>query len=722
MNIKNLLLAFFVALNALVMAQPAAVKKAEAAYKSGEYFVAAQELETAYEKISPKNERALAMKADLAYKAGYSHEKAFNDDKAEEWYQRAIDLKHYEDNPIVYFRLAGVYRKNGEYDKARENYQEYLKLVPGDKQAENALASLEKAVVLKDNRTRYTVKSEFKINDEGMDMAPMIASRRGNEFVFGSTRKAPIGIGKDPITGEGYFNIWTVEKDRSGNWTPPQLFVADSVNTEFNEGTMAFDGRFRNMFLTRCPTINKKDMGCQIWTAEKRGRSWGLPRKLSLAPNDTISVGHPLPNEDGSVLIFSGDLPGGQGGKDLWYSEYDRRAELWSTPVNLGPEINTARDELFPTYASNGDLLFASDGHEGLGGLDIFRAEKVGDQLSFKEPKNLGTPLNSDKNDYHMIETGKRNGFFTSNRDGSKGSRGLSDIWSYELPPTIFDLKVIVSQVGRPVKIDGATVEVTAEGGESFKGVTNSEGGVFWDKKPDGDRYINEETDYTVKVLPAEGYHESNDQEQFTTKELEYDQNFIIEMNLLPKTPIVLPEVRYALGSAELQVIEGEINSKDSLNYVYGLLQEYPGMVLKLVSHTDARGSTSANEKLAQERAQSCVDYLVNEKCVNPDRLKAEGKGENQPRTVYKVGEEYRVNKPASGEFEAIELTEKYINQFKKSNKELFEQLHQYNRRTEAEVIRMDYSPSTNEVNENTEEEPKGKEPKVEDQDEEKEE
>ena len=707
MNMRNLILVFFVALSALVTAQPAAVKKAEAAFKSGEYFVAAKQLEDAYGKISPKNARALAMKADLAYKAGYSHEKAFNDEKAEEWYQRAIDLKYYEDNPIVYFRLAGVYRKNSEYDKARENYQEYLKLVPGDKQAENALASLEKAVVLKDNRTRYTVKSEFKINDEGMDMAPVIASRRGNEFVFGSTRKAPIGSGKDPITGEGYFNIWTVEKDRSGNWTAPELFEADSINTEYNEGTMAFDGRFRNMFLTRCPTIHKKDIGCQIWTAEKRGRSWGLPSKINLAPNDTISVGHPLPNEDGSALIFSSDLPGGQGGKDLWYSEYDRREETWSTPVNLGPEINTPGDELFPTFAMNGDLLFASDGHKGLGGLDIFRAEKVGDQLSFKAPKNLGTPLNSDKNDYHLIETGKRNGFFTSNRDGSKGSRGLPDIWSYELPPNIFDLKVIVSEVGSPVKVDGATVEVSIEGGASFKGVTNSDGVVFWDKKPDGDRFINEETDYIVKILPTEGYHESDDQEQFSTVGLEYDQNFIIEMNLLPKTPIVLPEVRYALGSAELQVIEGEIDSKDSLNYVYRLLEEYPGMVLKLVSHTDSRGSAAANEKLAQARAQSCVDYLVNEKGVNPERLKAEGKGENQPRTVYKVGDEYLLDKPASGEFETIELTEKYINQFKKSDKELFEQLHQYNRRTEAEVLRMDYTPAKEEEGEKVEGEEK---------------
>jgi outer membrane protein OmpA-like peptidoglycan-associated protein len=684
-----------------VLAQPAAVVKADAAFKSGKYYEAADLAVKAYERISPKNERALDMKSSLAYKAGYSFEKAFDNEKAIEWYQRAIDLRHYEDNPYVYFRLGNAYKIKGEYDKARNNYEEFLKLVPLDKQAENALASLKDAVVMKDNRTRYTVKSETKINDAGMDMAPSISNRRGNAIVFGSTRPAPIGSGKDPITGESYFNIWEVEKERSGNWTAPKLFEADSINTEHNEGTLVFDGRFRNVFFTRCPSVFKKDLGCQIWTAEKKGRSFGLPTQLPLSPNDSTSVGHPLPNEDGTSLIFSSDLPGGSGGRDLWYTEYDRREKSWSKPVNLGPVINTAGDELFPTFAMNGDLLFSSTGHKGLGGLDIFRAAKTEEVMKFGTPKNLGTPLNSDGNDYHLIEVEKRSGFFTSNRTGSVGSKNLPDIWSYELPPNIFDLKVIVTEVGGLSRVGGATVEITPEGGTPFTKVTNENGEVFLDKKPNGDRFINEETDYVVKILPTEGYHPSDNIEVFSTKDLQYDQNFILEMNLLPKTPIVLPEVRYDLGSAVLQVIEGEINSKDSLNYVYELLQEYPGMVLKLVSHTDSRGSSRANESLAKKRAESCVDYLVNEKGVKAERLVATGKGEDSPRIIYKKDSVYYPTKPA-GEFEAIELTEKFINQFKTSNKELFEQLHQYNRRTEAEVVRMDYT--TEKVEEKVEE------------------
>ncbi|MBW7868914.1 MAG: OmpA family protein [Brumimicrobium sp.] len=695
---KGKLLLVSLLFTTLTFAQSSSVAKAEASYESGKYFEAAELAVAAYNKTSPKNDKALALKSKLAYEAGYSYDRAFNIDKAIEWYQRAIDLKYADKNPYVYFRLAEQYKQQAKYDKAKENYESFLKLVPGDEQAKNALAALQKAVVMKENRTRYTVQSETKINDVGMDMAPAIASRRGDAIVFGSTRPAPTTNGKDPITGEGFFNIWEVEKDRSGNWQAPKLFEMDSLNTNWSEGTLVFDGRFRNVYFTRCPTIKKKDLGCQIWTAEKKGQKFSMPERIMLASSDTISVGHPLPNEDGTTLIFASDLPGGFGGKDLWFTQYDKRGKSWSAPVNLGAEINTPGDELFPTYALNGDLLFSSNGRQGLGGLDLYRATKTDDPKKFTDVKNLGTPLNSDADDYHLTEIDSKNGFFTSNRTGSKGNNNLPDIWSYKLPPNLFDLKVIVSEVGEDTKIAGATVEVTTVGGGKFTGVTNKDGVIFWDKKPDGDRFINEESEYTVKVLPKEGFHESDNVESFSTKGLEYDQNFILEMSLLPKTPIVLPEVRYDLGSAVLQVIDGVINSKDSLNYVVELLNEYPGMVLKLLSHTDSRGSAKSNEDLAKRRAQSCVDYLVKEKGVDPNRLVAVGMGENSPRTVYLKDGVYYAKKPA-GDYQPVKLTESYINQFQKSNKELFEKLHQFNRRTEADVVRMDYKPGqTNET------------------------
>jgi len=700
MNMKNLFLVSLLFFSFALLGQQASLNKANEAYTNGNYAESAELASAAYEKVSPKSPKARAMKAEMAKKAAFSYKMIFNYDESIAWFQRSIDLKHWEKEPIVYFEIAELYRKLGEYEKAKSNYQSFLELVPLDKRAENALASMNKAVVLKDNRTRYSVKNEFKVNSDNIDMAPVIADRKGNVIVFGSTRKAPVGGGIDPVIGEPYFNIWQAEFDKKGNWTEPVLFASgDSINTEYNEGTMAFDGRFKKMFFTRCPNEKKRNLGCQIWISNAKGKAWEIPSRLEFqrAENiplvsDSISIGHPCPSEDGMKLVFASDMPGGIGGMDLWMTTYKKKEDVWTNPVNLGPEINTIGDELFPTFALNGDLLYSSNGLSGLGGLDIFRAEKQGDDDKWSSPKNLGTPLNSDKDDFHLLEIDKRNGYFSSNRNGAKGVKNLDDLWSYNLPPNVFDLKVIVSEVGSTEKIDGVTVEVTQKGGGTFKGVTNSQGTVFWDKQPNGDRFINEESEYSIRLGVKDGYHENLDAETFTTVGLEFDQNFIIEMGLLAKKPIVLPEVRYDLGSAVLQVIEGQINSKDSLNYVYELLEEYPGMVLQLLSHTDSRGSAKSNEDLAQRRAQSCVDYLVQEKGVNPNRLVAVGKGESSPRTIYKVGDNYLVKKPIGDvEFEEILLTEKFINEFQRSNKELFEQLHQYNRRTEAEVVRMDW-------------------------------
>lgn len=702
MNIKTsfFLLALFVMCGSFAFSQPAAYRKANSAFTNGQYFKAAQEATTAYDKISIRNAKARKMKSEMAYIAAVSYDMIFNNQEAEVWYQRAIDLRHYEHQPDIYFRVANIQRQRGNYDEAKENYQAYLELVPGERRAEKALEGMNKAQVLKDNRTRYSVKNEFKINTDHMEMATSVADRRGNIIVFGSTRKAPHTTGSDPIIGEPYFNIWQAEFDRNGNWTEPIPFEGgEGINTEYNEGTMAMDGRFRKMFFTRCPIEERKTLGCQIWVSDRRGRSWGEPTRVMVEPDDSISVGHPCPTDDGNGLIFAGELPGGEGGMDLWYSEYDRRQDSWSDPINLGPEINTAGDELFPTFALNGDLFFASTGHRGLGGLDIFRAKRDGEGLKFTNPTNMGTPINSDADDFHMTEIDARNGYFTSNRKGSKGTKNLPDIWSYELPPSLFDLKVIVNEVGGQERVSGATIQVTSSSNESFKGVTNSDGEYYWDKKVDGERYIKEEESYSIEILPLEGYHDNDDVSKFSTVGLNYDQNFIVEMSMLPKTPIVLPEVRYDLGSAVLQVIDNIIDSRDSLNYVFDLLEEYPGMVLKLASHTDSRGTAESNEQLAQERAQSCVDYLVEERGVNPERLIAVGKGENEPRTIYMFSDStYVLSKPSGDrEFEEVKLTEEYINQFKESDPEKFERLHQYNRRTEAEVVRMDWTPSESE-------------------------
>ena len=220
-------------------------------------------------------------------------------------------------------------------------------------------------------------------------MAPMFGDRKSTKMYFGSSRDGGVGTNKDPISGESFMALWVSILDKKGNWTEPFLVKGEGINTIDNEGTVCFDKRFKTMFFTRCPTMKKQYLGCEIWMSEAKGKEeWKEPVKVEIKAHDSVSVGHPCTN-DGKYLIFASDMAGGYGGKDLWSVTYDKKAKSWSAPVNLGPEINTKGNELFPTYALNGDLIYATDGLPGLGGLDIFIASKVGEENKWENLKSL---------------------------------------------------------------------------------------------------------------------------------------------------------------------------------------------------------------------------------------------------------------------------------------------------------------------------------------------
>jgi outer membrane protein OmpA-like peptidoglycan-associated protein len=525
-------------------------------------------------------------------------------------------------------------------------------------------------------------------------MSPMFADRKETKLYFVSSRSGSTGNTTDPISCQKYMDIWVSEVDKKGNWGEPKLADASGlINTEAHEGSAAFDGRGKTMFFTRCPNEKKMNLGCDIWISEMKGKDgWDTPVKLNLKANDSISIGHPCVSDDGNFLIFASDMSGGFGGRDLWFSTYDKKNKTWKEPKNMGPEVNTAGNELFPTFGKDGSLYYATDGIIGLGGLDIVKATKVGDQMKWENPSNLGYPINSENNDYGLYQLSEKKGYFTSERKDPNGKFN-PDIYMYELPPNLFDLKVIVSELGdKAKKIQDVKVVVKGSDNTTWEGFTNKSGSIFWDKKPDNVRYVKEETSYTISIS-KEGYHEDKKGSQFTTVGLNYDQNFIIEMALLPKKIIRLPEVRYPFNQWSL-LIDSTINSPDSLLFVYNLLNEYPGMVLELSSHTDSRGKDDANQKLSENRAKACYKYLVEEKGLDPRRIKPVGKGELEPRTIWKKGDVFLASQPNDMKgIETIVLTEAYINSFN-SNKGVFEMLHQYNRRTEGKILSMDFNPA----------------------------
>jgi len=689
---------FFTVLGGIAFSQSKVVLEAEQMFLTQKFCEAAEKLTLAYSKVKSRGVAGMQNKATMAFKTAESYRLTERYQEATEWYERAILLEYFTIDPIIYFYNAEMYRSMNEIDKAIKNYQEYKKYVPSDKRADIGMESAtRRELFVSTVSTKIKVDNEQKVNSTSADMSPMFGDKKSMMMYFGSSRNGSTGKDKDPRTCENYMDIWIAELDKNGNWKGIQLIDGEDINTEDNEGTIAFDARGKTMFFTRCPNIKKQNMGCEIWVSESKGQNkWNAPTKLELKPHDSLTVGHPCVSPDGTFLIFTSDLPGGYGGRDLWSTTYNKRTKTWSAPVNLGPEINTSGDDMFATFAENGDLYYSTNGKPGVGGLDIFRAEKQGDQYKWTNPINLGTPINSYGNDYGLIEHTARTGFFTSERKGPNGEQ--PDIYKYVIPPYVYDLKIIVSDLNdKNLKIEDAQIQVASSTGETWTGVTDKQGSVFWDVKPNGDRYIDENTSYTISVS-KDGYHDNAGNSSITTVGLKYDQNFVIDLALLPKKPIHLPEVRYPLAQWEL-LVDSTFDSKDSLNFVYDLLSEYPMMVLELSSHTDSRGSANSNQVLSENRARKCYEYLVTERGIDPRRIVPVGKGEDDPRIVYTNGEEYATAMPRNEDgtplegWDEVKLTEQLIDSYKKDNKELFELLHQWNRRTEGRVLSMEFDP-----------------------------
>jgi len=686
----------------VAMSQQEIFDEAYMYYNHGVYCEAVSKCKLAYSKVKPKAKNSKKKKGELAFMVAESLRNTDRFSEALDWYDRAINLEFEKINPDVYLRAGDMSLSLNDIDAAEKYFKLYAKETINNKMATDRLASIAFHRSAIANRTKHTVKPVVKMNSTNTDMAPTVASKKGDVIVFSTSRSETTGGGTSNVTCEPFMDIYQAELDKKGNISSIGKIDGVDINTDDNEGSVCFDSRHKKMYFTRCPVVKKANMGCEIWVAEAGGKGWDKPELIDLkGGDDTVSVGHPCLTPDGEVLIFASDMPGGYGGIDLWYSVYNKRGKSWSTPKNLGPDINTDGNEMFPTMGEDGVLYFSSDGHIGVGGLDIFSAQRVGEEVKWIKPKNLGYPINSSANDFHYILTDERKGYFTSNRPHSDVKGAYRDnIWSWELPPDLFtlDVRVIETEVGvGTIPIADAKVKIVGSDGYTWEGITKDEGQVYYELKPDGSRYINKETSYSILVSKDgegdKGYYPNNDA-KISTVGMDRGQNFVKEVVLLKKKPIELPEVRYEFTKADL-LVNASINSKDSLNYVLELLEMYPTLIIQLTSHTDWRGSAALNKELSQRRAQACVDYLVKEKGVNPARLRARGAGREQPRTIYKYNGDYSVQPPKDKNvaYETIVLTNDYIEKYK-GVKVMFERLHQYNRRTQGEVVSFDFDPS----------------------------
>ena len=479
---------------------------------------------------------------------------------------------------------------------------------------------------------------------------------------FTSSRDDAAGNKTHGATGQNFTDIFESRLDKKSKWSTP--VPVERINSEFEDGTPSVSSDYREIYFTRCEAGKRETKGCVIMYSKLSGDSWSEPVNLNILA-DTLVAAHPALSPDGSTLYFVSEMAGGFGLKDIYSVTRSGNGDSWSTPRNLGPDINTSGDELFPFMRDDGSLYFASDGHIGMGGLDIFKAVPQPDGSWMIQ--NMKSPVNSFADDFGIIfETENEKGVFSSTRKG----RGNDELYSFEMQPLRFNITGLVKDEKTGAPIQGSVIQLIASDGSNLQAETGAAGDFKFALKQD--------VDY-IFLASKRGY--LNGKEKETTKGQEKSRDFMVSILLTAiDKPIELPNIFYDFGKWDLRP-----ESMVSLDKLVETLNDNPNITIELMSHTDSRDTEEYNQDLSQKRAQSVVQYLI-EKGIEAERLSARGYGESGPKVVDALlSEQYTFLKSGTS------LTEQYINTL--SGEEQKEIAHQVNRRTEFRVLRTDYEP-----------------------------
>jgi peptidoglycan-associated lipoprotein len=644
-------------------AQTDHLEVANLAFESQEYYKAITLLKKAYSKEKDK-----ANKADIIYKTAECYRFVNDSKQAETWYRKALKLKYPENKIQLYY--ADALKANGKFEEATEEYEKYAQLEPEDPRGKNGAEACALAQKWIDNPSRYVVENEVQLNGKFMDFTPSYAAANHKTIYFTSSRNGASGNDIDGWTGQGFTDVFESTIDNKGKWSKPKPLPA-TINSVYNEGASVMNADFSEIIFTRCGVKKKVLMGCELYHSKKEGSNWSEPELLPFFVKDEgddstqVTVGHPALSADGKTLVFASDAKGGKGGRDIWRSTYDEEKKRWSAPTNLG-DLNTQGDEMYPFIHNDGTLYFASNGHIGMGGLDIFMAEAQGD--SWGNVTNMRYPINSNGDDFAIIfEKEQEKGYFTSNREDGKGS---DDIYSFLLPALKFTLCGTVTDFKTKKAVSEATVSLVGTDGSSLETKTDAEGKYCFDLSP--------ATSYVITAGKKDYY--LNKTGKTTTVGFEEDKDLIHDFELDPINRVIdLPNIFYDLGKWDLRP-----ESKVALDGLIETLNDNPTIVIELGSHTDTRASDSYNLSLSQKRAQSVVDYLI-ENDIAEARLVAKGYGETTPKVLDNVVGDFPKGSVINDAFIAKLATE-----------ELKEEAHQLNRRTEFKVLRNDYVPKGN--------------------------
>ena len=630
------------------------LRKAEQSYALGEYYEASVMYKKAYTKTDPKEKDK---RAERAFKMAECYRRINMNAKALASYLNAT--RYGCTDSIAYKHLAGLQLQKGDYKSAIANYTTYLEYAPTDTTAINGLKACTAAPQWKKAPTRYIVKKETLFNSRRSEYSPMYGSDKCDQLFFTSTRDKALGEDKSLITGVKAPDIFVAVKDENGKWQKPEA-IEGELNSEFEEGACAFSPDYTTMYLTRCTMDSEAPRPAQVYKSSRSDASWSAPVLCDIMKDSITSVAHPAVSPDGKWLYFVSDMSGGMGGLDIW------RAELvsdgFSNIENLGAPINTQGDEMFPTFRPNGDLYFSSDGHQGMGGLDIYCATL--DEEKRWTVTNLLSPMNSAGDDFGMTFEGERmRGYFSSNRGDA---RGWDHIYSFYLPETVHTLTGWIYEKDG-YELPEGTVYLIGNDGTNEK-LSPKTDGSFTKRITPGASY--------VLLGSCNGY--LNYMQELTADSTDHDRDYTLQFPLSSITrPVLIDNIFYAFNSATLTD-----SSLVALDALVRLLTDNPNVVIELGAHCDYKGRDDYNERLSQRRAESVVAHLI-AKGIDAKRLVAKGYGESAPKTVTKkMAEQYTFM------HEGDTLTEEFILTLPEEQQEI---CNAANRRTEFRVLRTTF-------------------------------
>jgi peptidoglycan-associated lipoprotein len=596
----------------------------------------------AYNSAITEYEKSLSRKPlpEAKEKLAESYRNVNNMEKAEAAYADVVQLTGVKaEHKLEY---AKILMRNGKYPSAVIWLESYLKEVPGDKSAQLLLESCNKIDEMKKDSAKYTLEPA-SINTGQSNFSPT-AYKDG--IVFVSDRSTESAARKMYAwTGKPYLDLYFSKQDKTGSWTIPEALKGD-VNGVYHDGPAVF-GNDSTMYFTRDNYVKKKTkkddedvVKLKIYQSAWTGEGWSSLTEMPFNSNE-YSTGHPALTKDGNTMYFVSDMPGGAGGTDLWMAKKENGT--WGNAINMGAEINTPYNEMFPTVYHDSVLYFSSQGHMNMGGLDVFSASRT--SAGWTAPVNLGYPLNSSQDDFGILMNDSANGgMISSNRSNTM----QDNIYAFKVNDLRFTLRGIAVLKTTQAPLEGVVVELLNKTSGKRESVTTGADGTFTFKLEQNSEFVvvGSKDNFFTNTETVSTIGKPTSEDMVVTLKLEMEQIII-------NKPIVLENIYYDLNKSDIRP-----DAAAGLDKLVTIMKDNPGITIELSSHTDARAADKYNMNLSQRRAESAVKYIISQG-VAKERITAKGYGET-----------------------------KLINRCKNDVK-CTEEEHQQNRRTEFKVLSM---------------------------------